>query len=169
VVSVLTGFIGSIRNEIAAFVAEVRSLLQRAGQLVGKVIYTMCDAEVGDARCGATVRTDSGTVTTVTDRRTFRSTDLIGADDDDFQFGKIEFTSGLNAGMPYEVKRSVDATGEVELQISMFHDIQVGDTFDISQGCNKLATTCKTKFNNIVRHRGYPFLPGADAVLRVIH
>ena len=37
-----------------------------------------------------------------------------------------------------------------------------GDQFSIEPGCNKLFSTCKTKFNNVKNYGGFPFVPGQD-------
>ena len=40
------------------------------------------------------------------------------------------------------------------------------DGFTIRAGCNKRMQTCGAKFANIVNFRGFPHIPGQDAVLR---
>jgi hypothetical protein len=43
-------------------------------------------------------------------------------------------------------------------------DIEVGDTLRIFPGCDKLHTTCFTKFDNATNFVGEPFVPGADTL-----
>ena len=44
--------------------------------------------------------------------------------------------------------------------------IAATDTFLIRAGCDKRITTCGTKFANVANFRGFPNIPGQDAVLR---
>jgi uncharacterized phage protein (TIGR02218 family) len=38
--------------------------------------------------------------------------------------------------------------------------------FLIRAGCDKRIATCRAKFGNVVNFRGFPHMPGQDAVLR---
>ncbi len=83
-----------------------------------------------------------------------------------FEQGKILWTTGLNTGLMKEVK-SFASGGVVLLQEAMPYTISVGDKFTIWAGCSKRYTEdCKTKFSNGINFRGFPKLPGIDAVLR---
>ena len=44
--------------------------------------------------------------------------------------------------------------------------IAEGDGFTIRAGCDKRIETCGTKFANTANFRGFPHIPGQDAVLR---
>ena len=44
--------------------------------------------------------------------------------------------------------------------------IAEGDTFTIRAGCDKRMETCGAKFANTANFRGFPHIPGQDAVLR---
>ena len=44
--------------------------------------------------------------------------------------------------------------------------IAAGDAFVIRAGCDKRIETCAAKFANIANFRGFPHIPGQDAVLR---
>jgi len=37
---------------------------------------------------------------------------------------------------------------------------QVGDTYEVETGCDKLVATCIAKFNNVYNFRGEPYIPG---------
>lgn len=41
-----------------------------------------------------------------------------------------------------------------------------GDTFIVRAGCDKRIATCGAKFANVASFRGFPHIPGQDAVLR---
>ncbi|KWI90201.1 hypothetical protein WM08_15205 [Burkholderia ubonensis] len=81
-----------------------------------------------------------------------------------FAYGKVTFTSGLNAGQTYPVKTS--AVGSVFLGIPAANRIQVGDAYTIVAGCDKQFGTCRDRYNNIVHFRGEPYVPGPDTILR---
>ena len=44
--------------------------------------------------------------------------------------------------------------------------IAEGDSFIARAGCDKRITTCSAKFANVANFRGFPNIPGQDAVLR---
>ena len=44
--------------------------------------------------------------------------------------------------------------------------IMATDTFIVRAGCDKRIATCGTKFANVANFRGFPHIPGQDAVLR---
>lgn len=80
-----------------------------------------------------------------------------------FDYGKVTFTSGLNQGLSMEVKEYV--MGTVMLQLPMQHPISVGDTYEMSQGCDRSFARCR-EYNNVVNFRGEPHLPGQDRIMR---
>ena len=41
-----------------------------------------------------------------------------------------------------------------------------GDGFIVRAGCDKRMETCGAKFANVASFRGFPHIPGQDAVLR---
>ena len=40
-----------------------------------------------------------------------------------------------------------------------------GDAVTLVAGCDKQFATCKSKFDNVVNFRGFPYMPGNDAAL----
>ena len=74
--------------------------------------------------------------------------------------GKITYTSGANNGISRSIKQYVKGTPGTIALLSPFPNIPApGDAFNIFQGCNKLQSTCVTKFNNLVNFRGFPYIP----------
>lgn len=160
------GTLGEVTRAGNAFHAEVRGLAQQLNQPVGRAYGRLCDAELGDARCGVGVTPASGTVTDVTDARRFRAGGLDGHDAGIFRGGHLVFTSGANAGRGMEVKRH--ETGEavfIELWQAMGAAIAPGDGFTVTPGCDKRFATCRDRFANQANFRGFPHMPGNDAVL----
>lgn len=71
--------------------------------------------------------------------------------------GVILFTSGPNHGVKRTVKRQDN--GLITMSLPLSYTPTIGDTFQISQGCDKTQITCNTKFNNLTRFRGFPYVP----------
>ncbi|OZA06339.1 MAG: hypothetical protein B7Y02_14965 [Rhodobacterales bacterium 17-64-5] len=54
------------------------------------------------------------------------------------------------------------AVRRMELWQGIGADVADGDTVRVIAGCNKSATTCRTKFGNFPNFRGFPHIPGED-------
>jgi len=77
--------------------------------------------------------------------------------------GLITFTSGNNSGLSFQVKYWDGVT--LTLSSALFAACADGDTFVISPGCDHTVSTCVQKFNNIDNFRGFPSMPGQDAIM----
>jgi uncharacterized phage protein (TIGR02218 family) len=166
------GAIGQIRRGRLAFVAEVRSLAHVLGQTVGRTFQAACDAAVGDTRCridlGNPVFRGIGTVTNLQRDRAFIASGLSGFAFGWFAFGTVEWTSGANSGRRAEVIAHdvIDGDAVLTLLEAPVHSIGEGDGFVVRAGCDKRIETCGAKFANTANFRGFPHIPGQDAVLR---
>ncbi len=166
------GAIGQIRRGRLAFVAEVRSLAHVLGQTVGRTFQASCDAALGDARCGVNIDAPAlkgtGAVIDLLRDRAFTASGLGGFTSGWFSFGTLDWTSGANAGRRAEVLAHdlVDAVAVLTLLEAPVRAIAGSDTFTIRAGCDKRIATCGTKFANVANFRGFPNIPGQDAVLR---
>jgi len=161
------GSLGEVKRGKTGFAAEVRGLAHALGQPVGRVYGHACDADLGDGRCNVALAPVAGTVSTVTDARRFTVSGLAAYADGWFTDGKLAFTGGANSGRAMEVKRHALSASLtiIELWQAMSEAIAAGDTFAITPGCDKQFTTCKAKFANAANFRGFPYMPGNDAVL----
>ena len=85
-----------------------------------------------------------------------------------FAAGTVEWTSGANAGRRAEVMmHEVTDTGvAITLLETPVRPFGVGDVFVIRAGCDKQLETCRDRFANARNFRGFPNIPGQDAVLR---
>jgi len=165
-----SGQIGEVTSLDGAFRAEIRGLAHRLDQPRGRVFGHLCDADVGDTRCGVDITTPAlagtGTVSE-TDGHGFIVASGLGAFEDGwFSGGVLVWTAGGNAGARHEVKRHTKA-GNVSLRLWQRAGaaIAVGDTFTVSVGCDKRFETCRTKFGNGTAFRGFPHMPGNDFAL----
>lgn len=166
------GAVGQIRRGRMAFVAEVRSLAHVLGQTVGRTFQAGCDARLGDARCGIdlenAVHKGTGVVTDLLRDRAFMASGLSGFDAGWFTAGTLAWTSGANAGRITEVLSHglADAIATLTLLETPVRGIAEGDSFVARAGCDKRIVTCSAKFANVTNFRGFPNIPGQDAVLR---
>lgn len=98
-------------------------------------IQPMCPLKYGSSECGATPRTVSATVATVTDAGKFTIT-VTNPDSLDFTHGTVIFTSGANDGYEDWTRNWTSGTSLVELVNGTPYDIAVGDTLTIAEGCD---------------------------------
>lgn len=167
-----TDTIGEIVREDGVFRAELRSGQQALNRTRGRVYQGLCDARVGDVRCGVDV-----------ERAAFAATaSVVGFDDpcrvlvaglDGFKpgwfaFGTAVWTTGRRIGLRDGVLTHGRGGGADVLSLAVKLDdwVAVGDTLTVSAGCDRRFATCKGKFGNAVNFRGFPHVPGSDYVLR---
>ena len=166
------GAVGQIRRGRMAFVAEVRSLAHVLGQTVGRTFQAGCDARLGDARCGIdlenTIYKAAGVITDLLRDRAFMASGLSGFEAGWFTSGTLTWTSGANVGRITEVLAHglTDAIATFTLLEAPVRAITMGNGFIARAGCDKRIATCSAKFANTANFRGFPNIPGQDAVLR---
>lgn len=169
------GNLGEVARGQLHFRAEVRGLAHLLQQPQGRIIQPLCDADLGDARC--TVDLDqaafkgTGAVATVVDQRSVTVSGLTSVVNDWFTRGVLTWTSGANAGRKAEVKRherlpdTTEGSVTIELWGRPAEDIETGDSFTVTAGCDKTFKTCREKFDNKDNFRGFPHVPGNDFAL----
>jgi uncharacterized phage protein (TIGR02218 family) len=118
---------------------------------------------LGSPECGVDLYalTVSGTVDSAAGQRSFVDADR-GEPAGYFNFGKVIWTGGLNAGISAEIKGHAEG-GVFTLWPRLSNPIQAGDTYNMEPGCDGLVPTCKETFNNYLRFGGFD-LPGEDAI-----
>jgi uncharacterized phage protein (TIGR02218 family) len=160
--------LGEVTIKDNSFSFEIRSKTQILQQQIIELYSPDCRADLGDTRCKVTIATYTvtGTVTGVTDNRTFSDSSRTEADNY-FNYGLLTWTSGDNNGMTMEIKDYTLTGGGFVLVEKMGYTIQVGDTYSVYSGCDKLKATCRDKFNNVINFRGEPYLPGMDELLKI--
>ncbi|HWA91805.1 MAG TPA: DUF2163 domain-containing protein [Rhizomicrobium sp.] len=164
------GNLGQVSRGRSAFQAEIRGLAHKLNQATGRAYGYSCDADLGDARCtidlSAPAFNGSGVVAGATDARRFTVSGIEAFADGWFAGGKLTFASGANAGRGMDVKRHAVAVGVVTIELwqAMSEVVAAGDAFAITAGCDKQFSTCKAKFDNALNFRGFPYMPGNDAV-----
>jgi uncharacterized phage protein (TIGR02218 family) len=171
-VMIRRGAVGQIRRGRLAFVAEMRSLAHVLAQTVGRSFQATCDAELGDGRCGVNLEAASfrgtGAVVDLLRERAFTTSGLSGYADGWFDLGTVEWTSGANAGRRAEIMRHEYAGGVVAFTLleAPVRAVAEGDGLIARAGCPKTLEACRDKFGNVANFRGFPHIPGNDAVVR---
>lgn len=166
------GSIGEVRRGRVAFVAEMVSMAHVLAQLVGRTFQAACDANLGDARCGVDLEDSAfradGAVLAVQRGRAFTASGLEAFAPGWFRDGTLQWVTGANAGRMVEVALHGTFSGEAQLTLLQepARAIAEGDTFVVRAGCDKRIETCAAKFSNTDNFRGFPYIPGQDAVIR---
>jgi len=162
--------LGEVTREDHLFKAELQGRSALLNQSHGRTFNRSCDAVLGDARCGVDLTkstlTTTGAILEVPSRLTLGCSGLDDFDPGWFAFGQLTWLTGANAGLSVEVSASrTDRNDRLNLWKAMPHAPAIGDTFSVAAGCDKSFGTCKSKFNNHLRFRGFPHMPGVDFTL----
>lgn len=162
------GQLGEISRVGGSFKAELRGLTDLLNRPHGMAYTPGCSAVLGDGRCrfnlaqpGYFIQLNADQVD---DDRVFTFPDFAGFDERWFEGGRLEVSSGVAAGLSGVVKidRQDGALRRIELWQSLRALVAAGDLLRITAGCDKTATTCRTKFANFLNFRGFPHIPGED-------
>lgn len=165
------GTLGEVTRGQGFFSAELRGLSHLLGAPRGRLFQYGCDAVLGDARCGVNLGDDRyGTEAQVFSCEALRRLVVSGADGFNsgfFTHGTAVFASGANAGRTGQIKfhRAGGGTVSIELWQALAVAPQRGDRLRLKAGCDKQFATCRAKFGNGWRFRGFPHMPGDDFVM----
>ncbi len=164
--------IGEIVREDGVFRAELRSPQQALNVTRGRVYHGLCDALIGDSRCGVNLElpahVGTATVTAIVDDFQLRVSGLGGFDEGWFGFGVGRWLVGKRQGLADPVlTHRRDPEGDVlGFSRRVGEWVMPGDLLSVTVGCDRRFATCKARFGNEVNFRGFPHIPGSDYVLR---
>jgi len=164
--------IGEIVREDGVFRAELRSGQAALNVPKGRVYQALCDAELGDARCGVDLGDDAyraeAVVADVLDRFRLRVEGIDGFDEGWFAFGMAEWASGKREGLRDRVV-TAERLGEADVlgfAVPVGEWVTEGEALVLTAGCDRRFATCAARFANAANFRGFPHIPGSDFVLR---
>ncbi len=165
------GTFGEIRWSEGKFTVELRGLTDVLNQFNGRVYQPSCPALLGDAECRFDLNQPQFHLETTIKEKGSTAEYFIASQssfpDRWFERGRIVITSGTGRGITAQVKFDREVTGS--RRIELWHNFDVspdlGDTVRLEAGCDKLAGTCRTKFNNFLNFRGFPHIPESDWVI----
>lgn len=164
--------IGEIAREDGVFRAELRSLSQAMNRTRGRVYQSLCDARLGDARCGVDLDAPGFRVATevdaVRDAHRIVCAGLSGVAEGWFALGTAQWTSGRRQGRTDRIVSHVRIGDEdiVALEEPAGDWVAAGDALTLTTGCDRTFATCRDRFANAVNFRGCPHIPGSDFVLK---
>lgn len=165
------GHLGEVTLNDGSFSAEVRGLAHLLDQSKGRIYQYGCDAVLGDGRCGVDLATPvfrrTSTVTAVGEATlTLGAT---GFSDGWLTQGRLCILDGAAAGAVLEIKRHQVRGGadHISLWQTLKVSPAVGEAVEVTAGCDRQFSTCRTKLANAVNFRGFPHMPGNDFVASV--
>lgn len=121
-----------------------------------RVYQVSCPHPLYGDKCKADGGIFKATITVVT-------TDGISIVAPDLSLQANNYYSGGYVEFPYDgyiIRRSVIYHTGSEIKVNLpLQGIEVGSSIDVYPGCDKLITTCNTKFSNKDNYGGFPFFP----------
>jgi len=165
-VHLFAGFIGEVRRGAQAFEAELRGLQAPLNAPIGRVFSRFCDADVGDQRCGVDLDvpaySGAGVVLGVSGARAFSASGLEAFAPGWFARGRLVWAEG---GESEVAAHGVEGGAAlIEVLDPPGFIIAPGMGFTVRAGCDKRFETCRAKFANSANFRGFPHMPGNDAI-----
>jgi uncharacterized phage protein (TIGR02218 family) len=162
------GRVGAVTRNGVAFTAELRGLSEALNIETGASYRRQCAAELGDGRCGFDLAApgfrQTGTLSLVTDGAVMQVSGIAGLPEGWFDQGVIEVTEGPAAGFAGRVRadRIRDGMRLIDLWAALLVVPVAGDAVRLTAGCDKRLVTCRDRFANVARFRGFPHLPSED-------
>lgn len=159
-----TARLGEIKRGAYGFEAELRSIAAQLNAPIGRVFSPSCDADLGDARCGADLSgsafSASGVVLAALGPTTFTLSGLSAFAPNWFADGVMRFAGGR-----WRRVQRHDVNGAIAT-VTLFQPAGpegvVGAIVSLRAGCDKRFETCRAKFANSINFRGFPHMPGND-------
>ncbi|MEZ5872415.1 MAG: DUF2163 domain-containing protein [Nitratireductor sp.] len=161
--------IEAITEQDGVFRADLAGLSAVFDRSRGRRFSRRCDANLGDVRC----RVNLLQYKFPTSVAAARSTTVIELGQSGsfasgwFRGGMLRFVTGINAGLEIEIADHLVDGSLASLHLwKPLNDLPApGDEIEMTAGCDKNFSTCKAKFANAVNFRGFPHIPGNDAIL----
>jgi len=163
--------IGEIVREDQIFRAELRSQQEVLNIPKGRRYQSGCDTLVGSTRCGINIEDaaykGAAQVVSVTGRFSISVSGLSGFATGWFTRGKTLWNSGKRSQLSDAVNSHSLDGGIVSLTFAdpVGDWVATGDMLSVFVGCNRLFSTCKSKFSNSANFQGFPHIPGNDFLL----
>lgn len=169
---VFRGSLGEVTRSSGAFRAELRGLSEALNAPQGRIYHPRCTAELGDGMCKVALSAPGlsveRTVQGLTEGRIFDFTSFPAFDANWFENGQLLVLDGEAEGLRGAIKNDTARSGgrrEIELWAGLPILPKAGDRVRLVAGCDKSATTCRLKFQNLLNFRGFPHLPSEDWLL----
>jgi uncharacterized phage protein (TIGR02218 family) len=137
-------------------------LLGDSNKFPSKTFTSGCPWSYGDGNCNPVGGIKTQSLITKTGSTAYVITPTVAtgnfATANFYTQGTVKFTSGNNSGLIFTVK-SHTAGGSLTLDMPCLVAPAAGDTFIVTAGCDKTATTCTQKFGNLSHFGGFTEIP----------
>ena len=161
-IPIINGKLGKIIIEDGRFIGTIYGYKYLLNSTITDLYSPTCRAEFCDNKCQLNINNfiTPGTVESIIDNWNF-----IGNDNrlqsDKYNFGLIRFTSGKNRDLTFNI-RNCDNEGYISLLLPTPYHVEIGDSYDIIEGCDKHFETCTQRFNNSTNFRGEPYIANIE-------
>ena len=161
-IQLLSGELGEVSLSGDSFTAELNGGAAKLSAPVCPVTSAECRAELGDKKCRVDLagRTLRLRVSSAADNLILTDQSL----DERYLFGRLRYLSGANCGLQ-TVVLAVNGT-QLTVRDRARAAVGAGTVIEIREGCDKLFSTCVSRFANAVNFRGEPHVPGNDLLTR---
>ena len=163
--------LGEVTRSDSGFQAELRSLAHRLEEERGRRFQRGCSADLGDGACRVDLGAPAFRLVTQIVSAPSASTCVTpsgGFAEGWFTGGVLMARGGVNAGARLSIKAHRLAGGQnvFDFWTPAAVPFAPGDPVEAIAGCDKSFATCGSKFANRINFRGFPHIPGNDALLR---
>ena len=168
---IFKGTIGVIQWTDEGFRADIQNYLRDLGRNIGNTVTATCrhqlfgqggPGQIGKCGLDRGTYVSSGTITYVLTQKLKFKTSNTGRPTGWGTTGFVKFTSGNNNGLTYEVKihevQDAPIGESIELFLPCIGTFIVGDTYELTAGCDHTVSMCSAKFGNVVNFGGFPHL-----------
>lgn len=158
---VFQGQVSDIEPDRTSIKITVKDALELLTQNFPRNVYqAVCGHTVYDAGCGVAKASFTATGTVASSPAPTRNSIKTGNAQAAgyFDQGVVTFTSGANNGLKRTIKSYDPATG-FTFTLPLPVAPSTGDTISAFAGCDKTIATCRAKFSNDGKFRGFPWVP----------
>lgn len=167
-ITLFRGHFGEVTRGAGSFRVELRGLADALNQPQGRVFQTGCSAVLGDARCGFDLGqpgySEEAVLAAASPEGVLRVVGLQTLAAGWFERGRIELLDGPGVGLKALIRMDRIVAGGREIELWQAPGVVpvTGERVRLIAGCDRAATTCRSKFANFVNFRGFPHIPGED-------
>lgn len=160
------GYLAESKRNNLGYEIKVKDELSKLDNQVGTVTSKTCRANLGDDLCrkNLTNFTHYLRITYVESKRVFTINQNF-LPDKYFDGGRLQFTSGLNEGLHFDIGFFVGSK-IILSPIAAPFNIAIGDTVTAIAGCAKTKLACVVKFQNFQNFQGEPDVPTTDLTIQ---
>lgn len=161
---------GKVTQEDNKYTVEWMTLVDLTNQTVGYSYAVPCQKTFGGQEpkgclVDVVALRVTGAIDTVVSETQLYDAARIEAEDY-FGCGKLWFATGLNVGIPAK-KINWSENGFFNFDEPWPYAVTAGDEYIAEPGCRKSMTNCVEKFDNILNHGGFYYVPG-ESILKTV-